>query len=35
MTRAMWFAILFFTWQPALSLESEKKKKKKKHFQEI
>ena len=35
----MWFAILFFTWQPALSLESEKKKKKKKkkkkHFQEI
>ena len=30
--RAMWFAILFFTWQPALSLESEKKKK---HFQEI
>ena len=23
--RAMWFAILFFTWQPALSLESEKK----------
>ena len=33
----MWFAILFFTWQPALSLESEKKKKKKKKiiFQEI
>ena len=29
--RAMWFAILFFSWQPALSLESEKKK----HFQEI
>ena len=28
--RAMWFAILFFTWQPALSLESEEKKKKKK-----
>ena len=26
----MWFAILFFTWQPALSLESEKKKKQKK-----
>ena len=26
----MWFAILFFNWQPALSLESEKKKKKKK-----
>ena len=26
----MWFAILFFTWQPALFLESEKKKKKKK-----
>ena len=26
MTRAMWFAILFFTWQPALSLESEQKK---------
>ena len=25
----MWFAILFFTWQPALSLESEEKKKKK------
>ena len=42
----MWFAILFFTWQPALSLESEKKTKnkkqkkqkkttKKQHFQEI